>query len=149
MSALSSISASRSNYTHDTKPPSLLQPTSLQHGATQLIQQLQQAFFQCDLSAMANCFAEEAILVNILGQRLHGRDAICRYINTTFADWQHEWLSYRLEHITPLADNMAVVNVQQNRYNRCDNRISGISSAPLWVIGFVANKWQILACNAL
>ncbi|MEO3677486.1 YybH family protein [Rheinheimera fenheensis] len=149
MSALSSMSASRSHCTHDTKPPSLLQPASLQHGATQLIHQLQQAFFQRDLSAMAHCFAEEAILVNILGQRLHGRDAICHYIHSTFADWQDEWLSYRLEHITPLADNMAVVNVQQYSYRRSDNRISGISAAPLWVIGFVAGRWQILACNAL
>ena len=149
MSALSSISASRSSHTHDTKPPSLLQPASLQHGATQLIQQVQQAFFQRDPTALASCFAKEAILVNLLGQRLHGRDAICHYINSTFADWQDEWLSYHLEHLTPLADNMAVVNVQQNSYSRCDNRLSGISAAPLWVIGFIAGKWQILACNAL
>lgn len=149
MSALSSISASRSSHAHDTKRLTLLQPASLQQGAMQLIQQLQQAFFQRDLALVANCFAEQAILVNILGQRWQGRDAICHYLATAFADWQDEWLSYRLEHLTPLADNMAVVNVQQNSYSRFDNRLSGISAAPLWVIGFVAGKWQILACNAL
>tara|TARA_R110002126_G_scaffold18008_5_gene69448 strand:- start:4431 stop:4763 length:333 start_codon:yes stop_codon:yes gene_type:complete len=110
---------------------------------------MQHAFFHRDLKLMTSCFAEEAVLVNILGQRLHGRDAICRYINSTFVDWQEDWLSYHLEHMTPLTDNMAVVNVQQNIYRRDDNRLSGVSSSLLWVVGFIVGKWQILACNAV
>ncbi|SEI13678.1 conserved hypothetical protein [Rheinheimera pacifica] len=149
MSALRFTSASYTGPIRGTKPCNLLQPASIQLGASQLTQQMQHAFFHRDLKLMTSCFAEEAVLVNILGQRLHGRDAICRYINSTFVDWQEDWLSYHLEHMTPLTDNMAVVNVQQNIYRRDDNRLSGVSSSLLWVVGFIVGKWQILACNAV
>jgi uncharacterized protein (TIGR02246 family) len=143
------MSALHSTQPITSQPSTVCQPTLLQQGAQQLMQQLQQALNQRDLQSLANCFAEQAILVNILGQRLHGREQISRYLASTFSQWQEEWLSYRLAHMTSLTDSMAIINVQQHRHLRHNNSPSGISAAPLWVIALQAGGWQIMACNAL
>lgn len=117
--------------------------------ALQLLYDVEKAINQRDLSALADCFAEQAILVNILGQRLCGREQICDYLASNFLPRHDECLSYRLVHGFALNDDNAILNVQQICADRTDNSLTGITTAPLWVITRTTEHWRIIASNAL
>lgn len=117
--------------------------------ALQLLVNLEDAINQKDLDAAGNCIAEQAILVNILGQRLCGREQICDYLAGYALPHRGEYLRYRLAHGFAVNHDCAVLNVQQICVDRADNRSSGITAAPLWVIRRSAEGWQIVAANTL
>ncbi|MEN3156895.1 nuclear transport factor 2 family protein [Alkalimonas sp. NCh-2] len=122
---------------------------ALQQSAEQLLQKLQQAVNQRDLTALASCYAEQAMLVNILGQRLSGRQQIVDYFSGSLELHRDEYLSYALVHAMAVNNDCAVLNVKQQCISHLDNRPTGISTAPLWVIHRQAGDWQILACNSV
>jgi uncharacterized protein (TIGR02246 family) len=117
--------------------------------ALQLLYDFENAINQRDLSALVDCFAEQAILVNILGQRLCGREQICDYLASNFLPLHEEYLSYTLVHGFALNNDSAILNVQQICTDRTGNSLTGITTAPLWVITRNTEGWRIIAANTL
>ncbi|ALS98973.1 hypothetical protein AT746_12305 [Lacimicrobium alkaliphilum] len=117
--------------------------------AMQLLYDVEKAINQRSLSALADCFAEQAMLVNILGQRLYGREQICDYLASNFLLLHDKCLNYRLVHGFGLNDDNAILNVQKMCTDRSDNTQTGITTAPLWVITRTKERWRIIASNTM
>lgn len=134
---------------HLLQQPPLPYSTTLLDAVEQLLHRLQVAFNQRDLCAVAACYAEDAILVNILGQRLYGRQHIVDYLGSHFQQRQGEYCHYQLLYLQPLDEHHAVLNVQQFAIDSGSNTPRGVTTAPLWVIRQHRQQWQIIASNAL
>ncbi len=144
----------------------------------QLLQQLADSLNQQQWPALMRCFAGDALLVNLLGDRAEGQTAILQYQQGMAALFPERLVHYQLiscqllscqllsgqtrgsqslsgqsasalSHSNQPAGALYLLNVQQQWLCRRQRQPQGVSSCPLFVVRLDEDGARILACNSL
>ncbi|MDF3124592.1 DUF4440 domain-containing protein [Rheinheimera sp. 1928-s] len=122
---------------------------SNRHFAEQLLVVLQNAINQRNWSLFSSCFSEDAIVVNLLGQRLTGQTQLMDYQQQLIDRHQDRLWIYQLLHLQQLDLDTFLINAEQHWLHRERQHKTGLSSTPLYVAKRQGQKWQICAGNML
>jgi len=120
-------------------------PTALQR----LLHQLATAQNQQHWLSLFGYFEPDALLVNLLGQRANGNNAIVLYLQGMAALHPERLVHYQLLSSQALGPDLYLLNVQQ--FWLCAHRQlpQGVSSCPLFVVRLHGEQARIVACNSL
>ncbi|MCA1929015.1 hypothetical protein [Rheinheimera sp.] len=117
--------------------------------AQQLLNLLQNAINQRDWSAFKACFTEQAVLVNLLGQRLKGPLELMGYQQQLIEMHKDRIWVYRLLHLQQLDLDTFLINAEQHWQHIKGQHKVGLCSTPLYVVKRQGSLWQICAGNTL
>lgn len=117
--------------------------------AQQLLNRLQRAINQRNWPLFLSCFTEDAVLVNLFGQRLKARTELVSYQQQEVALHQDRLWNYQLLQLKQLDLNTFLINAEQHWHDREGRHSSGLSSAPLYVVKRQGFEWKICAGNML
>lgn len=122
---------------------------SEQDCAQQLLTRLQCAINQRNWALFGECFTENVLLVNLLGQRLSGRAELKVYLQQLLELHQDRVWAYQLLHLQQLDFDTFLINAQQLWQHKERQHKVGLCSTPLYVVKRQGNQWQICAGNML
>ncbi|MDR7120234.1 DUF4440 domain-containing protein [Rheinheimera soli] len=122
--------------------------SNLQH-AEQLLVLLQSAVNQRNWPLFRSCFSEDAVMVNLFGQRLTGPAQLIDYQQQLIDRHQDRVWIYQLLHLQQLDLDTFLINAEQQWYQRGRQHKVGLSCTPLYVAKRQGEKWQICAGNML
>ena len=88
---------------------------SEQDCAQQLLNRLQRAINQRNWALFSECFTEDVLLVNLLGQRLTGRAELTSYLQQLMELHQDRVWVYQLLHLQQLDLDTFLINAEQKK----------------------------------
>lgn len=115
----------------------------------QLLNQLADAINQQHWLSLAGLFEPDALLVNLLGQRVAGDRAIVQYQQGLAEFYPQRQVHYRLLSSQPLSPVLYLLNVQQLWLRAERKQPEGVSSCPLFVVRLHGDHARIVGCNSL
>lgn len=122
---------------------------SEQDCAQQLLNRLQRAINQRNWSLFTECFTQDVLVVNILGQRLTGPAELKSYLQQLMELHQDRVWVYQLLHLQQLDLDTFLINTEQRWQHKEQQHKVGLCSTPLYVVKRQGSKWQICAGNML
>lgn len=122
---------------------------SEQDCAQQLLNRLQRAINQRNWPLFSACFSEDAVVVNLFGQRLTGPDELTRYQQQLMEMHQDRVLVYQLLHLQQLDLDTFLINAEQQWHQKEQQHKVGLCSTPLYVVKRQGSQWRICAGNML
>lgn len=122
---------------------------SNRHCAEQLLKILQDAINQRNWSLFSSCFSEDAVLVNLFGQRLTGQNELAGYLQQLVDRHQDRVWVYQLLHLQQLDLDTFLINAEQQWHDKTGRYKVGLCSTPLYVAKRQGKSWQICAGNML
>lgn len=117
--------------------------------AQQLLNRLQRAINQRNWALFNECFTQDVLLVNLLGQRLAGRAELRSYLQQLMELHQDRVWVYQLLHLQQLDLDTFLINAEQRWQQKERRHKVGLCSTPLYVVKRQGNQWQICAGNML
>lgn len=122
---------------------------SNRRSAELLLEALQSAINLRNWSLFTACFSEDAVLVNLFGQRLTGQAELINYQQQLIDRHQDRVWIYQLLHLQQLDLDTFLINAEQQWLQKGLQRTVGLSSTPLYVAKRQGGNWQICAGNML
>ncbi len=114
-----------------------------------LLAALQKAINQRNWALFSSCFSEDAVLVNLFGQRLTGHAELEHYQKQLIDMHQNRVWVYKLLHLQQLDVDTFLINAEQQWQQQGRQHSVGLSSTPLYVVKRLGQKWHICAGNTL
>ena len=122
---------------------------SEQDCAEQLLNRLQRAINQRNWSLFSECFTQDVLVVNILGQRLNGPAQLRSYLQQLMELHQDRVWVYQLLHLQQLDLDTFLINAEQRWQHKEQQHKVGLCSTPLYVVKRQGSQWRICAGNML
>ncbi len=122
---------------------------SEQDCAQQLLNRLQRAINQRNWSLFSECFTQDVLVVNILGQRLTGPAQLRSYLQQLMELHQDRVWVYQLLHLQQLDLDTFLINAEQRWQHKELQHKVGLCSTPLYVVKRQGSQWRICAGNML
>lgn len=122
---------------------------SEQDCAQQLLNRLQRAINQRNWSLFSECFTQDVLIVNLLGQRLTGLSELRSYLQQLMDLHQDRVWVYQLLHLQQLDLDTFLINAEQRWQHKEQQHKVGLCSTPLYVVKRQGSHWQICAGNML
>lgn len=122
---------------------------SEQDCAEQLLNRLQRAINQRNWSLFSECFTQDVLVVNILGQRLNGPAQLRSYLQQLMELHQDRVWVYQLLHLQQLDLDTFLINAEQRWQHKELQHKVGLCSTPLYVVKRQGSQWRICAGNML
>lgn len=122
---------------------------SEQDCAQQLLNRLQRAINQRNWSLFSECFTQDVLVVNILGQRLNGPAQLRSYLQQLMELHQDRVWVYQLLHLQQLDLDTFLINAEQRWQHKEQQHKVGLCSTPLYVVKRQGSQWRICAGNML
>jgi hypothetical protein len=122
---------------------------SEQDCAQQLLNRLQRAINQRNWSLFSECFSQDVLVINLLGQRLIGPAQLRSYLQQLMELHQDRVWVYQLLHLQQLDLDTFLINAEQRWQHKELQHKVGLCSTPLYVVKRHGNQWQICAGNML
>lgn len=119
------------------------------HKAQQLLAVLQEAINQRNWAVFESCFSEDALLINLFGQRLIGPTELANYQQQLIDSHQDRVWVYQLLHLQQVDLDTFLINAEQQWRHKLNQRKVGLSSTPLYVAKRQGHQWRICAGNML
>jgi len=127
----------------------VIQPNPIPDAVGLLLTQLADAINQQHWLSLAGLFEPDALLVNLLGQRVSGDRAIVQYQQGMAEFYPQRQVHYRLLSCQPLGSALYLLNVQQLWLSAERKQPEGVSSCPLFVVRLHGDHARIVGCNSL
>lgn len=126
---------------------------SEQDCAQQLLNRLQRAINQRNWALFSDCFTQEVLMVNLLGQRLAGPAELIRYQQQLIDMYPDRVWIYQLLHLQQLDVHSFLINAEQHWQHTAQgsgqHHKVGLCSTPLYVVKRQGRQWRICAGNML
>lgn len=122
---------------------------SEQDCAQKLLNRLQRAINQRNWSLFSQCFTQDVLVVNILGQRLTGPAQLRSYLQQLMELHQDRVWVYQLLHLQQLDLDTFLINAEQRWQHKELQHKVGLCSTPLYVVKRQGSQWRICAGNML
>jgi hypothetical protein len=122
---------------------------SEQDCAQQLLNRLQRAINQRNWSLFSECFSQDVLVINLLGQRLTGPAQLRSYLQQLMELHQDRVWVYQLLHLQQLDLDTFLINAEQRWQHKELQHKVGLCSTPLYVVKRQGSQWRICAGNML